>query len=138
LTIAVLTSEKIDRVLRRHSVRGIACLRQDRPCIVRITCAHDGASAYAWSGPGRKIEVMREQLPVSFEVDEVDGPNEWRSVVAEGACEESVTERERRVALGLPGGGNGVASRALQPNSRGVPFRIRLTGRSGRFERGDG
>ncbi|MFM9107817.1 MAG: pyridoxamine 5'-phosphate oxidase family protein, partial [Chloroflexota bacterium] len=108
MTIGVLTSEKIDRVLRRHSVRRIACSRQDRPCIVPITCAHDGASVYAWSGPGRTIEVMREQPPVSFEVDEVDGPDAWRCVVVEGAFEELVTERARREAwsmLGVSGAG---------------------------------
>jgi nitroimidazol reductase NimA-like FMN-containing flavoprotein (pyridoxamine 5'-phosphate oxidase superfamily) len=135
--IGVLATDEIDQILRRQTIGRIACSSNDHPYIVPITYAYDGQSVYAFSGPGRKIEIMREQPRVCFEVDEVDGPGEWRSVVAEGTYEELTSEKARREALFLLGIDNGPARRALAPNSRGVIFRIRLDTRSGRFEQHD-
>lgn len=135
--IGVLTTDEIDQVLRRHRVGRIACSQHDRPYIVPITYAYDGAAVYSYSGLGRKIEVMREQPMVCFEVDEMDGPGAWRSVVAEGTYEELTGGTARRDALVLLGLKAMASASILQPNSRGVVFRILLTGRSGRFERWD-
>ena len=135
--IGLLTSDEIDAVLRRHRIGRLACTANDRPYVVPIAYAYDGAAIYAHSGPGRKIDVMREQPLVCFEVDEVDGPSEWRSVVAEGRYEELVDERARREALALLGAAGGAVGRGLQANGHGVVFRIRLEERSGRFERRD-
>jgi uncharacterized protein len=135
--IGVLTPDEIDQMLHRHSVGRLAVAANDRPYVIPIAYAYDGSSVYAYSGPGRKIDVMREQPVVCFEVDEVQGPGEWRSVVAEGRFEEVTSEAARREALALLKITNGSAARALSPNGRGVIFRIRLTERSGRFEQRD-
>ena len=135
--IGVLSTDEIDQLLKRQSVGRLACTANDRPYVVPITYAYDGSSVYAYSGPGRKIEMMREQPLVCFEVDEVDGPSEWRSVVAEGTYEELTSERSRREALALLGITNGAVARALNQANRGVVFRIRLGDRSGRFEQRD-
>ena len=135
--IGVLTPDEIDQLLHRQTVGRLGCTANDRLYVIPITYAYDGLSVYAYSGPGRKIEMMREQPLVCFEVDEVDSASEWRSVVAEGTYEELTTERSRREALSLLGIGDGAVSRALSPSDRGVVFRIRLTDRSGRFEQRD-
>lgn len=135
--IGVLSPDEIDALLRRHRVGRLAVAANDRPYVVPITYAYDGASIYAFSGPGRKIDVMREQPLVCFEVDEVTGPSEWRSVVAEGRYEELCDEPSRREALALLGITNGVVARTLAAGSRNVVFRVRLTECGGRFERRD-
>ena len=136
--IGTLTPDEIDQLLRRQTVGRLAVTLNDRPYVVPIAYAYDGASVYAYSGPGRKVDVMREQPVVCFEVDEMRGPGEWRSVVAEGRFEEITGDPARREALTLLGIANGSLARVLEPASRAVIFRIRLTERSGRFERGDG
>lgn len=136
--IGVMTSEEIETMLRRHRVGRIGCSANDRPYVVPITYAYDGGYVYAYSALGRKIEVMREQPLVCFEVDEVEGDVAWQSVIAEGVYEELPDGEDRRDALRrlLPGDGQ-IVSRSLNGGSRFVVFRLRLTERSGRFERRD-
>jgi nitroimidazol reductase NimA-like FMN-containing flavoprotein (pyridoxamine 5'-phosphate oxidase superfamily)/DNA-binding XRE family transcriptional regulator len=137
--IGALSPEEIDAVLRRQRLGRLACTVGDRPFVVPINYAYDGANIYAASGFGRKIEAMRRRPLVCFEVDEVDGPHSWRSVVAEAVYEELTEERARSAALQRLGVVVGEPpTRGLDRRAPVVVFRLRLTGRSGRFERYDG
>jgi nitroimidazol reductase NimA-like FMN-containing flavoprotein (pyridoxamine 5'-phosphate oxidase superfamily) len=133
-----MSNDEIETTLRRHRVGRIGCSANDRPYVVPITYAYDGVFVYGYSGLGRKIEVMREQPLVCFEVDEIDGDASWRSVIAEGLYEELAQGEERRAALArlVPGDGSGVP-RTMDGGGSIVVFRLRLTERSGRFERRD-
>lgn len=136
--IGVMTDAEVEAMLRRHRVGRIGCSANDRPYVVPITYAYDGHDVYAYSGLGRKIDVMREQPLVCFEVDEVDGDAAWRCVIAEAVYEELIDEAARRNALSLlASDGAQVVPRSLSGNGRLVIFRLHLTERSGRFERRD-
>lgn len=136
--IGMLSPEEIESMLRRHRVGRLGCSANDRPYVVPINYAYDGTCVYGYAGPGRKIDVMREQPLVCFEVDEVDAGSEWRSVVAEGVYEELTDEDGRRAALAqLNGHGPGLVPRSLDASGWLILFRIRLTAKSGRFERRD-
>ena len=138
--IGTLSADEIEAMLRRHRMGRIACSANDRPYVVPINYAYDGAHIYAYSTLGRKIDVMREQPLVCFEIDEIDAPASWRSVVAEGRYEEIVDEEERDAAIHrLAGSGTGLVARGMNGNGlqRLVVFRVRLTEKSGRFERRD-
>ena len=138
--IGMLSADEIDRLLRRQHVGRLACTADDRPYVVPINYAYDGDFLYGYGVPGRKIDVMRRQPRVCFEVDEVDGESEWRSVVVEGLFEELTEARGRQSALQqLNGHGprNSPVARGLDASTRLVLFRIRVTTRSGRFERRD-
>lgn len=136
--IGILTTDEIDQVLRSQQVGRLACTVDDRPYVVPINYVYDGASVYACSGAGQKIGVMRRQPNVCFLVDEIKGPSTWKSVVAHGAFEEIVTDRERLAALAILAPiGVGTVSRRAETGSQVVVFRIRLNELSGRFERQD-
>jgi nitroimidazol reductase NimA-like FMN-containing flavoprotein (pyridoxamine 5'-phosphate oxidase superfamily) len=136
--IGVMSDEEIEATLRRHRVGRIGCSANDRPYVVPITYAYDGTFVYGYSAVGRKIAIMREQPLVCFEVDEIDGDSAWRSVIAEGRYEELVDEEARRDALArLVPGDAWAVPRSLDGAARLVVFRLRLTERSGRFERRD-
>jgi hypothetical protein len=85
---------------------------------------------------GRKIAVMREEPPVSFEVDETDGSSSRCVVVAEGLYEE-LFDRGYRVATLLLLAANDPVPRGLNGNGVHliVAFGLRLTERADRFER---
>jgi nitroimidazol reductase NimA-like FMN-containing flavoprotein (pyridoxamine 5'-phosphate oxidase superfamily) len=136
--IGLLAPDEIESMLRRHTVGRLACSANDRPYVVPLAYAYDGACLYGFATVGRKVEVMREQPLVCFELDEIEGPSIWRSVVAEGVYEELTDERQRRAALALlDGRGPGLVPPGLDAAGPVVLFRIRLTDRSGRFERRD-
>ena len=79
-----LDADGIEAVLRRAIVGRIACCAHDgeRPYLVPIPFGYDGESVYSISGPGRKLDIMRAQPAVAFEVDEVEAEDRWRSVIA--------------------------------------------------------
>ena len=85
---------------------------------------------------GRKIAVMREQPQVCFEIEEFDECASWRSVIAEGRYEEICDDAARDAVLRLL---NTTSAIGRGRNGHGVypivVFRIRLTEKSGRFER---
>lgn len=153
--IGVLTPEEVEAILRRNRIGRLGCSADDHPYIVPINYVYDGRHVYAYSGPGRKVDVMRRQPRVAFEVDEIDNPSSWRCVMAEGLFEELTGEDDRRQALvRLTRNGTTQASgkalpppdeaesalvpRSLEASDYLVLFRVKLTEKSGRFERQDG
>ena len=137
-TIRELSAEGVEALLRTAIVGRIACCGHGRtgngrPYLVPLAYGYDGESVYAHSGPGRKLDLMRSEPRVTFEVDEAEASDRWRSVIAEGSFEEIKDQRQRDAALEVIYGANGVPDLGSQT----VVFRIRLTSRSGRYETPD-
>ena len=137
-TIRELPSEEIEALLRTAIVGRIACcghgaIGDGRPYLVPLAYGYDGDAVYAHSGPGRKLDLMRAEPRVTFEVDVAEAPDRWRSVIAEATFEEIDAPSQRVAALEVIYGPDG------PPNlgSQTVVFRLRLTSRSGRYETPD-
>lgn len=127
-----LGADRIDALLRCSIVGRIACNAPgERPYLVPLAYAYDGAAVYAVSGPGRKLDLMRGDPRVSFEVDRVEQSDRWESVVAEGTFEEVTDPDEIQMAIGLLEGATGVP---VEMGEHSIVFRLRLTARSGRYE----
>jgi nitroimidazol reductase NimA-like FMN-containing flavoprotein (pyridoxamine 5'-phosphate oxidase superfamily) len=127
-----LEQDRIEVLLTTSIVGRIACnASNDRPYLVPLAYAYDGESVYAVSGPGRKIDLMRADPRVSFEVDRVEASDSWQSVVAEGEYEEVSDPDEMQMAVGLLEGATGVP---VIMGDHSIVFRLRLTAKSGRFE----
>ncbi len=137
-TIRHLPAEEIEALLRTAIVGRIACcghgLAGDgRPYLVPLAYGYDGDAIYAHSGPGRKLDLMRAEPRVTFEVDEAQAPDRWRSVIAEGTFEEIDDPRQRTAALTVIYGPAAIPDLGSQT----VVFGIWLTSRSGRYETPD-
>lgn len=132
--IFVLDSEGIEQLLSTALVGRIACASPSegggRPYIVPLAYGYDGEAVYALGPLGRKIRIMREQPLISFEVDEAEAEDRWRSVVAEGQYQELITDDEKRHALGVIYGDNPMPEVA----DGTIIYRLVLTEKTGRFE----
>ena len=71
-------------ILARQHLGRLAFSLKDRVDIEPINYVHDDGWLYGRTGPGTKLEVVTHNRWVAFEVDEVDAPFDWRSVVAKG------------------------------------------------------
>jgi uncharacterized protein len=134
--IRVLPDDDIEELLRTAIVGRIACCdhgqnSDGRPYLVPLAYGYDGEAIYAHSGPGRKLEFMRAQPLVTFEVDEATAPDRWRSVIAEGVFEEITEGHAREAALRIIYPEPALLS---ELGAFTVVYRIRLTARSGRYE----
>lgn len=132
--IGLMSETEIEAMLFRHKVGRLGCTAHDRPYVVPINYVFDGTYIYSYSSPGRKIDMMREQPIVAFQVDEIENDDSWRSVMVEGEYQE-LSGRSRAVAIRHLAATDEVVARTLSAGERVVVFRIALTDRSGRFER---
>jgi nitroimidazol reductase NimA-like FMN-containing flavoprotein (pyridoxamine 5'-phosphate oxidase superfamily) len=132
--IFVLDQDGIERLLSTCLVGRIAYsspkVDGGRPFIVPLAFGYDGEAVYAVGPVGRKIQVMREQPLVSFEVDTAEAEDRWQSVVAEGVYEEMSDPEARESGLAVIFRDK---PRPYIPESH-VVYRIRLTHKTGRFE----
>jgi len=143
--IAELTDRQIESLLSTALVGRIGCSTGGKTYVVPVAYVwHDGF-IYAYSREGLKIEMMRKNPSVCFEVDDIDNLANWRCVIIEGEFEELTSREMQAHALDLlrerlaPFRTSDAAAPAPPPpgekRMRPVFYRIRVTNKSGRFER---
>jgi nitroimidazol reductase NimA-like FMN-containing flavoprotein (pyridoxamine 5'-phosphate oxidase superfamily) len=76
---------EVDEILARNNVGRIAFARENLIDIVPVHYVYAGDWIYGRTAPGGRVDTLGEPWwPVAFEVDEVDGLFDWRSVVVHG------------------------------------------------------
>lgn len=148
--IGELTNIQIDELLKRNVLGRIGCNDDKNIYVVPVSYAFDGRYIIAHSVMGLKIEMMRKNPKVCFEVDEVKHFNCWQSVIAQGEYQELTDEEEKYHAMKLfvdrmlhiklsetaipPE----MSEKRIHPRSAGnihlVVYRILITEMSGRYE----
>lgn len=85
--LSELRRDEIDANLERNHVGRIAFTSNDRVDIEPIHYVHRYGWLYGRTSPGAKFEAITNHPKVAFEVDEVEGVFDWRSVVVRGTVE---------------------------------------------------
>ena len=84
VTFRDLTRGEIEAVLARHHVGRMAFAFLSRVDIEPIHYVYADGALFGRTTPGTKLTMLKHQPWVAFEVDEVEGPFDWRSVVLKG------------------------------------------------------
>ena len=146
-----LNQAQIEQVLWSEEIGRIGCHADGQTYVVPITYVYDGESIYAHSADGMKLRMMRKNPNVCFEVDDMENMANWRSVIAWGKFEE-LTGDEATHAMQLlvnrliPLMTSETVASTQITESTGSPsadtagrsvsvYRIRLTEKTGRFEK---
>lgn len=137
-----LTPEVVDSILLQQYFGRIACAADGQILIEPVTYLFDGYYIYGQTREGTKIQMLRKNPTVCFEVDEMVAPDFWRSVVVQGTFEELEGDErlyaEQRLGVRTP---PLFAHETTQPQygttataalPRRVVYRIRITSKSGR------
>jgi nitroimidazol reductase NimA-like FMN-containing flavoprotein (pyridoxamine 5'-phosphate oxidase superfamily) len=135
LVIEELSAEEIDAFLRRQVVGRVGCHADGRTYVVPVLYVWDGECVYVQSIEGRKVQMMRANPRVVFEVDEYEAEDgSWRSVIVDGVYEElEGTRAEAALALLVQRfAGRRRRDGAGRTDRKPVAFRIRSTSASGR------
>ena len=144
-----LTSGQIENVLHSLIIGRIGCYANNKTYVVPITYAYDGQYVYGHTKEGMKIDMMRKNPKVCFEVDVMENMSNWRSVIAWGKFEELKTRTDREMGMQklidriLPLlTGETTLHHAMTDSHgkyiesmQGVVYRIELTEKTGRFEK---
>jgi nitroimidazol reductase NimA-like FMN-containing flavoprotein (pyridoxamine 5'-phosphate oxidase superfamily) len=83
-----LTKEQSLQVLQSEVVGRVGCYANGKVYIVPVTYVFDGKFIYAHSKEGLKIELMRKNPSVCFQVDCIENMAHWRSVIVWGEYKE--------------------------------------------------
>jgi len=138
MVLGELTTDETERVLRRQQLGRLGVTGDGRVSIFPVSFGYDGAFIYAVSQLGLKVRLMRQHPEVCFEVEEVESPARWRTVLAHGTFEELSDEASRDDAFAQIAAQGDVAPLSLAPYSGSmetlIVYRIRVTEKTGRFE----
>ena len=147
--IGKLNPDDVETLVKQQLVGRIGCHAKDVTYVVPISFAYDGAYIYGHTFEGMKVDMMRKNPKVCFQVDDTTDLANWQSAVLWGEFEELAEgpERilalhkltERRLTL--------ISSETMHLTSQwpfrdedvskisGIVFRIRVTEKTGRFEK---
>ena len=85
ITIRELTADEMHSLLSRNHVGRIAFSFHDQVDIRPIHYVFADNWLFGRTSPSDKLRTLRHNQWVAFEVDEVQGPFDWQSVVAHGS-----------------------------------------------------
>jgi nitroimidazol reductase NimA-like FMN-containing flavoprotein (pyridoxamine 5'-phosphate oxidase superfamily) len=94
-----LNETQIEGLLKQQVIGRLACHADGITYIVPVNYVYDGTAIYGHSSQGQKIDMMRKNPDVCFEVDEIQSLFKWQSVVAWGRFEEIVDIEEKQQAM---------------------------------------
>ena len=95
-----LSEDESKALLDANQVGRIAYSFRDKVDIRPIHYVRSGAWLFGRTSPGEKLVTLSHHQWVAFEVDEIRGPLNWRSVVAHGtfwALKDEGTPHDRRL-----------------------------------------
>jgi len=146
-----LTKNEIEHILGNQYIGRIACCEENVPYIVPVTYCYDSNSdcIIGHSGSGRKIDILRKNPLVTFEVEDIKDLSNWKTVICTGYFEElaGIDARnslhifvERTRALLNMKNHHGTQflkdlSHASLLKSEKIIYRIKLDTSTGKFER---
>jgi nitroimidazol reductase NimA-like FMN-containing flavoprotein (pyridoxamine 5'-phosphate oxidase superfamily) len=85
-----LSRSETEEFLRAQRIARLGCHAGGETYVVPLIYAYEDDAVVAVTTEGRKTAMLRENPRVCVEVDEydADGKGSWRSVIADGHCEE--------------------------------------------------
>jgi nitroimidazol reductase NimA-like FMN-containing flavoprotein (pyridoxamine 5'-phosphate oxidase superfamily) len=93
-----LNSSEIEALLKNNNIGRLGCNDGEKTYVVPVSYIYDNNTFLCHSRDGMKIEMMRRNPAVCFEVDEIEEYNHWRCVIAWGEYEELTTDEEQEWA----------------------------------------
>lgn len=145
-----LDNDQIEGLLYSQNVGRIGCHANDITYVVPVNYAYDGVSIYSHSGAGMKINMLRRNPNVCFQVDVIKDIQDWQSVIVWGRYVEIENMDEKQVAMQLINdtiadfltSASGHPSHGITENASDVNFdhhlvlyKIKISQKTGRFEK---
>jgi len=83
-----LNNGQMINILSSQALGRLACTDGKHPYIVPLTYTYDGTYIYGQTSEGTKLEILRSNPNVCFEVDRLTDMRNWQSVIVYGKFEE--------------------------------------------------
>lgn len=148
--LGILTNEQIDLVLLSRIIGRLGCYSDNKVYVVPVSYVYDDGCIYIRSQEGLKIQKMRSDPSVCFQVDDIENMVNWRSVIVWGKFEEikgdeqaqrgakMLTDRFAPLLTSESVRHPQISSNrreVVEKGHRAVVFRIKVTEKTGRYEK---
>ena len=134
-----LSAAEIESLLDEQVYGRLGCYDDGEVYVLPLIYVREGQSLYIVTTEGRKIQAMRKNPAVCFEVDEQErSTGNWRSVIVQGQYEELGAEDTTRAPglLSARFGKRRPSTEPAPPAARPtLAFRIRILSATGRAVR---
>jgi nitroimidazol reductase NimA-like FMN-containing flavoprotein (pyridoxamine 5'-phosphate oxidase superfamily) len=94
-----LNAEQVDQLLGSQLIGRLACAMEGDPYIIPISYAFHNGEIYCHAEEGKKIDIMRSNPRVCFQVDEMKDMANWKSVIVNGDFQEMKEKEDRTKVL---------------------------------------
>lgn len=144
-----LNETQIKNILSSQVVGRLACVNGIQPYVVPVTYVYDGKYIYGQTNEGMKLDLLRKNPNVCFEVDVMTDMQNWNSVIVVGKFEELKTaaaKKAREILFGRIF--TLMTSSTIHPHEHAVTgklddsnrvkyvlYRIKIKKMTGRFEK---
>ena len=144
-----LNEQQIESLFKQQVIGRLGCNNNGEVYVVPLHYTYKNSTIYCHSAPGRKIEMMRNNPQVCFQVDDIQNVFRWKSVIAWGRFEEitdldekeqamqGITHRLMPLAINAsdhPSHGIAEKESDIGTTVEPVVFKIVLSKKTGRFE----
>jgi nitroimidazol reductase NimA-like FMN-containing flavoprotein (pyridoxamine 5'-phosphate oxidase superfamily) len=96
--IQIMSEADCMTFIRSERTGRLACSHDNRPYVVPIHYVCFGSSIVSFSMPGQKLDFMRSNPNVCFEVDSIGSGDTWTCVVIEGVFHEFTSSGDKQNA----------------------------------------
>jgi nitroimidazol reductase NimA-like FMN-containing flavoprotein (pyridoxamine 5'-phosphate oxidase superfamily) len=149
--LAELKQAEIEEVLHNNSIGRIGCVDEGMPYIVPVNYRYEGGYIQCYSLEGMKVQMMRRNPDVCFEVEQIGDSQHWTTVICWGIYEEVTDEEEiarlstqhkeyelrKRATMTSASPADTADRQHIDPKQGPVVYyRIRITKFTGRTEQG--
>ncbi len=150
--IGQLTDGQIDTVLHSNVLGRLACCARGKPYLVPLAYVYQKPFLYAHTPEGLKVEIMRQNPEVCFEVDQIDNLANWRSVIINGTYQQLNGDEAEEALRIMKNRLNPIQTSTyshflwsmkaknisiMHKENKEVFFRILINRKSGRFEKSE-
>ncbi|HRN57237.1 pyridoxamine 5'-phosphate oxidase family protein [Agriterribacter sp.] len=139
-----LSEEQIERVLYDNVIGHMGCHANETTYVIPICYAYDGIYIYGRTYEGLKLQLLRKNPNVCFQIESIESMIRWKSVICWGIFEELTNNEKRNRAIDV------LQNRIVAvvnskdllqsqywpfstPESKGIIFCIHLHKKTGRY-----
>lgn len=113
LKIRDMTADEMKTLLYGRELGHLGCSRDGRPYVLPMHYVYDGESIYFLTTEGQKTEYMKANSEVCFQIESINGRDNWQSVVVIGSAEQITNPYEKEKAMQILGARNPTLTPAL-------------------------
>lgn len=94
--LGTLNREQINNILSSQVVGRLGCTDGKSVYVVPVTYTYDGQYIYGQTRPGKKLDILRKNPTVCFEIDVMTDMRNWQSILVYGKFQELTKEEAEK------------------------------------------